>query len=432
MAKIVLNTFGSFGDLHPYLALGLELQRRGHQPIVATSEVYRAKVCGEGLAFHPVRPDVGELLDRPDLIEKLWDTRRGTTFLIRDYLAPRINEAFDDLKPVCKTADLLLTHGASYAGPIVGELLHMRWLSVALQPAGLFSATDPLYIPELPWVRHLYRFGPFVFRTVMKLADREIRRSIKPILNLRSKLGLSANGKNPITYGQFSPCGTIALFSRAFAKPQKDWPAQTTQAGFPFFDRLGKGFDRRQKEDSKSRDGKLAAFLDAGEAPILFTLGSSAVMQAGSFYQESMQAAQALGRRAILLIGQSNRGTLPVALPSSIYVAEYLPFSEVMPRAAVIVHQGGIGTVAQSLRAGRPMLIVPWAHDQPDNAERIQRIGAGRWLPRSRYRADRAAREIEPLLRSPLFAANAQRASEVISREDGTGTACDVIEAVLG
>jgi UDP:flavonoid glycosyltransferase YjiC (YdhE family) len=154
-------------------------------------------------------------------------------------------------------------------------------------------------------------------------------------------------------------------------------------------------------------------------------------MQAGTFYRESFGAAQALRRRAVLLIGQSNRDSLPANLPEDIYVAEYLPYSQIMPYACAVVHQGGIGTVAQTLRAGRPMLIVPWAHDQPDNGERIRRIGAGRWLRRDHYRANRAAEAIEPLLSDPSYTQRAQTCSEVIQHEDGPGTACDTIEALL-
>ncbi|MFL6446919.1 MAG: glycosyltransferase [Bryobacteraceae bacterium] len=430
MAKIVLNTFGSFGDLHPFLALALELKRRGHRPVVATSAVYRAKILGESLDFHPVRPEVGEFLDKPDLMEKLWDGRRATQFLIRDYLAPRVGESFTDLRAGCGDADLLLTHSAGFGGPIVAELLRLPWLSVVLQPAALFSATDPPYVPEAPWLRHFFRLSPLVFKGLMRLADRHVRKALRPILELRKSLGLS-NRTNPITQGPFSPYGTLALFSEAFAKPQADWPPRATQTGFVFYDRLGQGFALHNESGMKSGEGRLSKFLGRGDPPILFTLGSSAVMHAGDFYAESLRAAQDLGRRAVLLVGQSNRKTLPASLPNSIHVAEYLPFSKVMPRAAAIVHQGGIGTVAQSLRAGRPMLVVPWAHDQPDNAQRIRRIGAGRSIKRNRYNARTAAEQLDQLLTDRSYDANARKASEIIATENGVTRACDAIEAVL-
>lgn len=72
LAKVILNTFGSFGDLHPYLAIAIELKNRGHYPLIATSEVYRAKIEAEGISFAPVRPNVGELLGKTQSLKKLW------------------------------------------------------------------------------------------------------------------------------------------------------------------------------------------------------------------------------------------------------------------------------------------------------------------------------------------------------------------------
>src|SRR5436309_1904934 len=112
MARIVLNPFGSFGDLHPFLALAIALKRRGHELIVATAEIYRGKIEGEGLQFSPVRPKGDDLLERPDLVKRLWDPKRGTEYLIREYVMPQVRASFYDLLPVAKGADLLITHGA--------------------------------------------------------------------------------------------------------------------------------------------------------------------------------------------------------------------------------------------------------------------------------------------------------------------------------
>ena len=141
MARIVLNTFGSFGDLHPYLALAIELQRRGHECVVATAEIYRQKVTGEGVGFAQVRPNVGELLNEPELIEKLWHPTRGTFYLLRDYLLPQVENSFTDLDRACVNADFLLTHAAAYAGPIVAAVRKIPWMSVSLQPAIFFSTS---------------------------------------------------------------------------------------------------------------------------------------------------------------------------------------------------------------------------------------------------------------------------------------------------
>jgi rhamnosyltransferase subunit B len=430
LARIVLNTFGSFGDLHPYLALALGLKARGHDPVLATSAVYGQKIEAEGIRFAPVRPDVGELLDRPDFVQKLWHPRRGTEYLIRDYLMPHAREGFADLHEACYGADLLLTHAAAYAGPIVGELLQVPWISVVLQPSVFFSAFDPMVIPAAPWLRYLYPLGRWVFRTLLWIAEKQTSKWAKPIKLLRQEIGLPPAKENPVLKGQLSPVGSLALFSKHFAPPQPDWPPHTKQTGFVFYDKRGENIPGIQNSKRESKEA-LHDFLNSGPPPVLFTLGSSAVMQAGSFFTESLEASQMLNVRAIMLVGSSELHQLPPTLPPSIFVTDYLPYSEIMPKASAIVHQGGIGTTAQGLRAGRPTLVVPWSHDQPDNAERLRKLGVGRTIPRLRYRAKSVAKELEYLLRDQRYAQRAQTIGAHIAGEDGMSCACDAVEAAL-
>jgi rhamnosyltransferase subunit B len=167
-------------------------------------------------------------------------------------------------------------------------------------------------------------------------------------------------------------------------------------------------------------------FLDEGPPPIVFTLGSSAFWAAKNFYRDSVAAAHALGQRALLLIGDAhNYPTEP--LPNGMAAFEYAPYGEVLPRARIIVHHGGIGTTGQSLRAGKPMLVVPFAHDQFDNAARITRLGLGRTLPRQQYTAARATQELARLLREQSYAMRATEIAHHIQSEDGIRAACDAI-----
>src|SRR6185436_6166855 len=119
---------------------------------------------------------------------------------------------------------------------------------------------------------------------------------------------------------------------------------------------------------------------------------------AGDFYQQSAAAAAELGQRAVLLIGRDPRNAPREPLPDGVQAAGYAPFSELFSRASAIVHQGGVGTTAQALRAGRPMLFVPFAHDQPDNAARVIRLGVARQIDRQQYRAKKVAAELRKLL----------------------------------
>lgn len=421
MARIVLNTFGSFGDLHPFLALAIELQARGHQAVVATAEVYRQKVMAEGVGFAPVRPDLGPLMEDRKLIEEMWDARRGTENLLRKVILPVIEQSFDDLREVARGADLLITHTAGFAGPIVAEQQKLPWLSVALQPLVFFSRYDPPVLGPATWVRHFYGMGTWVFALVRWAARRATRRLIEPILELRRRLGLPANA-HPIFEGQFSPWGTLALFSEVFARPQPDWPPHTTTTGFVFYDKLGAGFAKLDQ-----RLTELERFLAQGPAPLLFTLGSSAVMQPGRFFEESIAAAAELGMRAVLLVGDREMK----ALRATVFAAPYAPFSILMPQVAAIVHQGGIGTTAQALRAGRPMLMAPWAHDQADNAERLRRMGVSRTLGKARYRKATVVRELRELLTDQSYSRRAEAASKQVSLEQGARVASDRIEVAL-
>ncbi len=175
---------------------------------------------------------------------------------------------------------------------------------------------------------------------------------------------------------------------------------------------------------------ELVRFLDAGPPPIVFTLGSSAILDAGPFFEHSAAAAKLLGRRSVLIVGQDS-GNRPASLPDDVIACDYVPFSELFPRAAAIVHPGGIGTTGLAMRSGRPMLVVPCAHDQFDNAARVTRLGIARTISRRRYRPSRVAAELRHLLDNPQYSQRASEIGERVRREDGLRAACDALEELL-
>jgi UDP:flavonoid glycosyltransferase YjiC (YdhE family) len=242
----------------------------------------------------------------------------------------------------------------------------------------------------------------------------------EPVYRLRESLGLP-RGRNPVFEGQHSPTRVLGLFSKELAKVQPDYPANTTITGFPFFDNSPPG---------READPGLEPFLDRGDPPIVFTLGSSAVWIAEDFYAVSVSAVERLKRRALLLVGE-NADSMRAGLPEHIGVFDYAPHALVMPKASVIVHQGGIGTTAQALRAGRPTLVVPFGQDQPDNARRCADLGVARWVPRSAYTVDRVTRELSVLLDNRDYARRAAEVARRVEAERGVDTAVDAIEALL-
>jgi rhamnosyltransferase subunit B len=418
--RFLLTTLGSLGDLHPYIAVGLGLKERGHRVTIATSEIYRAKVEGEGLTFAPVRPDVSHLIDNPELMRRSLHPRTGTVYVIRDLFLPWLEQSFEDTLEAARTADLIVGHPIAFAAPTVAEYLKKPWVSIALQPSIFLSAYDPPAISGAPFLTSLFSLGPGYTRWFFKLVKRVAGRWGQPLNILRSRLGLPAL-RSPVVFQMFSPSGTQAWFSSVLAKPQNDWPERTAITGFPFYDKL---------EPGQGLSPELARFLDAGAAPVVFTLGSSAVFDAGGFYAESVAAVRKSGCRAVLLIGRDARNIPSTPVPETVFVAEYAPYSELLPRAAATVHQGGIGTTAQALRAGKPMIVVPYSHDQPDNGRRIVRLGVGRVIPRSRYRADRLALELTQLLANEKYSTSARAIAREMQREDGVAAACEGLEEI--
>lgn len=423
--RVVLTTFGSYGDLHPYIAVGLALKELGHHPVIATSDVYREKVEDVGIEFHAIRPDLPPLDDprAAEMIAKVMDTSpgAGVEYLIRDLLMSDLRGSYNDLTEAVAGADFLVSHPITLAGPLVAEKTGIKWFSSVLAPVSFFSRFDPPVPPTAQWVFQLARrIGPSATGFLIGLIKRRTAPWLAPLAQLRKELGLEP-GAHPIFEGQHSPYGVLAMFSGVMAEPQTDWPKYTRITGIPFYD----------KKDGAEITAELKEFLDAGPPPIVFTLGSSAVFTAGDFYRESLTAARTLGRRAVFLIGDV-RNAFSDALPEGMIAVDYAPYGDVLPRAAAVVHQGGVGTTGQALRAGVPQLIMPFNHDQPDNAERVRRLGAGRTISRSQYRAGRVINELEQLLTDPEYALRANQVGEMVRTEHGAENAARAIIEGIG
>ena len=408
---IVFATIGSLGDLHPMMALATELQARGHKATIATSAFYRQKVQSSGIGFHPIRPDLSP--DDKELLQRAMELKSGPEFLIREVILPHLHDMYDDLAAIAKHADMLIAGEVVFAAPLVAEKFGLVWASAILSPCSFLSIHDPSVIPQLPFSRQLFHAGSLVQRFIAGLGGWITRDWVTPIQELRAQLGL-ARLEQPIFMAKYSPHFNLALFSPAFAKPQSDWPANTRQTGFVFYDQRSSGLP-----------AAIVDFLKAGEPPLLFTLGSAAVQVAGDFYDVSVKVSRQLGRRAILLIGEN---APPVDLPSNIIAVDYLPYRQIFPHVACVVHQGGIGTTAQALQAGRPQLVMPFSFDQPDNAARVERLGAGLVIEKKHYSADLAVKKLNTLLTTPRFAIRTKELAGLLAKNDGLHQACDVIE----
>jgi len=421
----VLATLGSLGDLHPFIAIALQLRERGHDVVVATSPDFRDNVTAEGLAFHPVGPSRAEVLRdlRMDVPELGRRVIKDTMFILEAASFPYLRRMYDDVLPMIEGASLVLTSVLMFSARLAAEKLSVPQMNVALQPMVFLSAYDPPAVTPAPWLAGvLSKLGPTITRAVYGLGRKSVIPRGRPLYAFRRELGLPDTAANPMFEGQFSSIGTLAAYSPVLGAVQPDFPPNTTLTGFTSYDRVA---HQRTELAPYLRD-----FLAAGPPPLVFTLGSFAFEFATDFYRVSAEVARQLNRRAVLLVGTHTE--LYRDLQSAqVFVGDYAPFSELFPRAEAIVHHGGIGTLGQALRAGRPQLVVPLFSDQFDNAARVVRLGVARSVGLKRYTPGRVAAEFSALLDNPGYRARAEALGVEVSRENGAEVAARVVQSEM-
>ena len=360
--RFLVSAIGSAGDVHPFIAIAQALRARGHDVLMLASPPFEDRIRRAGIAFAPFgsADDYELILLRPEL----WDPRQGARLIIDEMLL-RLPVAYaTTAAQVGDEPTVLVGSTLSWGMRLVQEKTGLPGATVHLSPLCLLSATRP---PVLPGIGDFGWMPAWILRLLQAAAERLVLdRMIAPRLNaFRGDLALP-----PVhrvwTRWMHSPDLVIGAWPDWFAPAQSDWPPSTTTSGFPLF-----------TEETGTTDFTLDAFIAAGSPPIGITPGS-AMAHGERFFAAALAACAALGRRALLVTPY--RDQLPATLPAWAHHVAYAPFAALLPRLAALVHHGGIGTSAQALTAGIPQLVVPFAHDQFDNAARLARLGVSRTL----------------------------------------------------
>jgi UDP:flavonoid glycosyltransferase YjiC (YdhE family) len=420
MARIVITTIGSSGDLNPFIALGLGLRARGHEVIFAVEERMRppledlgfqiAHLSGDGRAA--LAPYTRQLLGALNPFASV-------RVIVERYILPTLPAKVEELRLACEGADLLVSAAVALAASFVADLTGMPWASVALSPVTLPSAELEPQPPIFPIPARLHSFYN---RGGWAIGGSVIRRLVdRPVNEVRRRFGLPPR-RDIMQWGNLSTHFTAVAVSPAFVPRPSDWPAYAKMTGFLFWD--------TPEDWIEPRD--LTSFLE-GEEPLIAVSTGSMAPELGEafarFYKTSLNAILGVGARA-LVIG-ADPAILPDPLPRGVYSVPFAPFSRVYPRCAAGIHHGGVGTTAQGLRAGIPALIVPWGADQFFDGGQVRRLGAGRWMQRRFYTEERAIHALDQLLREQRYRARAREIAERIAQEDGVATLCDGLEAMV-
>jgi rhamnosyltransferase subunit B len=368
MSHVLLLPFGTSGSVFPFIWLGRLLMHRGHRVTMITARMHQKSAISAGLNFVAVGNAAAEqMLEDPDL----WRPGHGSKVAYRhagratcDYV-----EAVETLIAREGVPDLMLAPMICFGARLLREKRRIPLVSVHLYPMMFMSPHEvPLVIPVFRWLRRLPLW---------------MRRAILALPNPLDFFALPAvwrccvknNVAKPWSLWRqwwHSPDGVLALFPDWFAHPQPDWPQNLLQWDFPLEDMSAE----------RALAPELKAFLEAGAPPVVFTPGTGH-HHARQFFETAASLTEKLGCRAVFLTSKTTQ--VPAGLPTSIFVDAYAPFSALLPHACAFVHHGGIGTIAQSLAAGVPQLVVDMALDQHDNAERLERLGVGMSIRLSRF-----------------------------------------------
>lgn len=410
MAPILIVGKGGFGDLFPLFALAQALKTQGHTITVA-AEAHHAPAClALGLPLVPL----GSRLSSYVGLRQKWAEFQDT--LAPDALAADVAT----LMPLAQEADLIIGNQLAYAGSLVSKKCAKPWVFCAASPLAMPSYQDP---PLLPYIHRWQAWTtargwsqtPYVdlMRGLTRLSMGGQRR-------LSRHLGLMAEGHPRFEFMYSSELNVLAI-SPLLMDPPADWPAATRLTGFTWFEPHFLGCEEQVRQ--------LSDYEQAGSPPVIFAPGGSLRTHPGQFFEESLQACEALGIRAIIVAAQRFHASIR---PSpQVLVTSYYPYSKLFQGARAVVHSGGIGTLGWCLRFGVPSLLVPSGWDQYDNARRAEGRHLARVLPARAYRATQIAVALQSLLADQALHDNLRLVAPLIAREDGAFSAAQAVAEVL-
>ncbi len=398
------------------LALGRELQNRGWEIVFLTSEPYRELADNAGFHCEVIVDQAGfdDWINKPDF----WHPFRGIRTVLSGTAEKLIQPCFEAIEKHHQPgSSILVSHMLDFGARIFRDKHpETPQVSVVLAPMAIRTPNEP---PRLTHWWYEARWPPALIRAQFYLADQLfVRRWLgKPVNQFRQEVGLKPVHR-PLKTWNLSPDCILGLFPSWFAPSKKHLPEQMVCTGFPLEDAA---------HEFKSR-GATDCYFSDGVQPVIFAPGT-ANTHASKFFQAALDACQSLKLNGLFLTEHTKQ--LPSSLPPNIQHHRYLPFREALPSVQAIVHHGGVGTTSQAMAAATPQLIVPMAFDQFDNAERMERVGCGRKLFKSRLSAKRMTTLLNEVISDPQIRENCKKTSERLMGTRSVELAVDKVEAVF-
>ncbi len=409
--KIVLSTWGTSGDVQPFLALSERLMKVGHEVRVCTSEIYRDRFTKRGIDFYPVGApfDFNHLNQAMDTLVQIKDPLESTISIAKEGILHKADRWYEDCLKGMEGYDLAICHSADVPGQEAAIRNNLPWITVSYWPGFIKTRYEPPFpIPNLGGPSNIL---------LWKIVDRLIQKRVDPLFN---DFIVSIGGEKRECIGLegiYSPELNLIAASPSVSKQPPDLPNRHKFTGAWFLE-----------ESDYEIPPELQQFLAQGPPPIIISFGSVGGSRNVETTNVIVEAVQRVDQRAIIQTGWGNLGMENP--PKNICFIGYVPHHFLFRQACCVIHHGGAGTTAAACRAGVPSIVIPHWGDQPYWGRTLHKIGVA---PKPLHRQDmtpkRLAKRINRVISSQSMAERAKALMEKIKMEDGLTTAVRLIEA---
>jgi sterol 3beta-glucosyltransferase len=409
--KICILTFGTRGDVQPYIALGQGLKAAGHAVTIATLAEFKPAILAYGLQHDRLR---GDFLKAAQTVEgkSMLEGRANPFKLLRQYVA-MARETLEDEWDSAQEADVLVYNLAALGGYHIAEKLGI--LAFATFPAPLYTPTRAFPSPFLPF-DSLGPFNKLSHQLFAAIGPAMYRRPVSQWR--RDVLGLPPAKSEEKLRGR--PVIKLYAYSPAVVPPPADWDESSIVTGYWVLDAPA---DWRPNP-------ALLEFLEAGPPPVYVGFGSMFMSGGRCKTDIVLEALRLAGQRAIIAIGWG--GLTAENTSEGVFVLDAVPHDWLFPRVAAVVHHGGAGTTGAGLRAGKPSVICPFVGDQYFWGRRVAALGVGPVpIPQRKLSPERLAEAIKEAVTDPGLQQQAASLGATIRAEDGVGRAIAVINSQL-
>ncbi|MCL4249908.1 MAG: glycosyltransferase [Anaerolineae bacterium] len=416
---VAISTFGTRGDIQPFIALAVGLQQAGHQATLVTSNTFTDWIQAYGVNTHPLHFDPQEIVQHPDTQAVM--KGRGNPIrafrVMRDVLA-RATGALDEFWQVARTADFVVQ---AYGGAGALEAAEKLKLPAAIVHLFPFTPTRAFPSPFLGSLLSRFSLGAG-YNRLTHLAMHQVLWSVVggPMTNhWRRGLGLRPwrSYGDMYAHARRLHIPTLCAFSPAFFPRLPDWDDTHHLTGYWFL----------PAPSAWQPSAELLHFLDSGPSPVYVGFGSMNAGDGAAKVQLVLQALDMSGQRGLILTGGGGlaRGA---DSPNVVYV-DNVPHEWLFPRMAAVIHHGGAGTTGEGLRAGVPSIITPVVGDQYVWAKQVVKLGVGPQAPDLKsLTAEKLAEVIRIAVRDPGIRDRAAQLGEIIRTERGVARAVEIME----